>query len=313
MQLKNKRILLTGAAGFIGNEMTRQILLKGPAEFITIDKMSYMSNDKFHNENSIPVHKIDIASKEAFDIVTEFKPDILINMAANSHVDNSIKDPDSFLESNVRGTTNLMNACLKMESLPLFLFISTDEIYGDKLIGESKEYDSRMASSPYSASKASAELFVESYGRTFKLPYLITRSSNNYGPHQHYEKLIPKVIQNIMDGKKIPVYTPGNQERQWIHVTDNCEGIISAIEFYKESDVFNIGGDRVTVNLNIIKAICKLMSVDPKQYIEYVGDRPGHDTRYCISCDKIFKHTGWKPKISLNNGLMSTIEWYALN
>jgi dTDP-glucose 4,6-dehydratase len=313
MQLKNKRILLTGAAGFIGNEMTRQILLKGPAEFITIDKMSYMSNDKFHNENSIPVHKIDIASKEAFDIVTEFKPDILINMAANSHVDNSIKDPDSFLESNVRGTTNLMNACLKIESLPLFLFISTDEIYGDKLIGESKEYDSRMASSPYSASKASAELFVESYGRTFKLPYLITRSSNNYGPYQHYEKLIPKVIQNIMDGKKIPVYTPGNQERQWIHVTDNCEGIISTIEFYKESDVFNIGGDRVTVNLNIIKSICKLMNVDPKQYIEYVGDRPGHDTRYCISCDKIFKHTGWKPKISLNNGLMSTIEWYALN
>jgi dTDP-glucose 4,6-dehydratase len=313
MQLKNKRVLLTGAAGFIGNEMTRQILNKEPSEFIAIDKMSYMSNDKFHHENDIPVHKIDISSKEAYDLIIEFKPDILINMAAESHVDISIKNPDLFLESNVRGTTNLMNACLKMESLPLFLQISTDEIYGDKLVGESKEDDSRMASSPYSASKASAELFVESYGRTFNLPYLITRSSNNYGPHQHYEKLIPKVIQNIMDGKRIPVYTPGNQQRQWIHVTDNCEGIISAIEHYKNSDVFNIGGDKVTVNLDLIKSICKLMAVNSDKYIVYVNDRPGHDTRYCISCDKIFNHTGWKPKIRLNNGLMSTIEWYALN
>ena len=310
MQLKNKRILGTGFLGFIGNEMTRQVLGKDPSDFIVIDKMSYMSDDTFHKKNDIAVHKINICSEEAARLIIEFKPDIVCNMAAESHVDVSIRNPDLFLESNVRGTTNLMNASLKMQSLPLFLQISTDEVMGDKLVGASLEDDPRMASSPYSASKASAELFVESYGRTFGLPYLITRSSNNYGPYQHYEKLIPKVIQNIIDGKKIPVYTPGNQSRQWIHVTDNCEGIISAIESYTKNDVFNIGGSEVSVNLDIIKKICELMNVDSNEFIEYVTDRPGHDTRYSVSIDKIKAHTGWAPKISLADGLRDTIEWY---
>lgn len=671
MQLKNKRVLASGFCGFIGNEMTRQVLSKNPSDFIVIDKMSYMSDDTFHKKNNILVHKIDICSEETLNLIAEFKPDIILHMAAESHVDVSIKDPDAFVRANVFGTTNLMNAALKLDNLELFyhcscydtgtraitlsgykrydeisvedmvltidpetsktewkkvekviiqpysgdminfktrsldlmvtpnhrmivrdrdtklkwytaeeqseryegtiplgvtsapetgedndilfligvyigdghtyhdivkrknktgltkielndlrdkktgrfipglhgtneyslcnsyrtffevpeddkcrirlessldrlnikyskykkniyvggkkwheLFLqfgtgafnknipekylklskselqaifdglmlsdgckttaesgsthfmyttvsdilaaqvaaigsqlgwkvtsrittnkrssvingreipvgpanyvlftnsyengigkysakrttysgnvwclkvadnknflverngrfafcgNTDEVTGDKLIGESKEDDPRLASSPYSASKASAELFVESYGRTFELPYLITRSSNNYGPHQHYEKLIPKVIQNILDGKKIPVYTPGNQMRQWIHVKDNCEGIISAIENYSKNDVFNIGGSEVSVNLNIIKQICVLMNVDPNKFIEYVTDRPGHDTRYCVAIDKIKAHTGWAPKISLEDGLRDTIEWY---
>ncbi len=310
MLLANKKILLSGGAGFIGNEMTHQILSKNPSDFIVIDKMSYMSDDTFHKENNIPVHKIDICSEETRQLIADFKPDIILHMAAESHVDVSIKDPDAFVRSNVFGTTNLMNAALKLDNLELFYHCSTDEVTGDKLTGASHEDDPRLASSPYSASKASAELFVESYGRTFGLPYLITRSSNNYGPYQHYEKLIPKVIQNIIDGKKIPVYTPGNQMRQWVHVKDNCEGIISAIENYTKNDVFNIGGAEVSVNLDIIKQICFLMNVDPTEFIEYVTDRPGHDSRYSISCDKIKEHTGWAPKISLEDGLRDTIEWY---
>lgn len=310
MLLENKRILLTGSCGFICQEMTRQILAKNPSDFITIDKMSYMSNDDFHVANDIPVHKIDICSDAAANLIVEFKPDIVMNMAAESSVDVSITDPDIFLESNVRGTTNLMNACLKLETLPLFYQCSTDEIYGDKLKGWSVEDDPRMASSPYSASKTAAEHFVEAYGRTYKLPYLITRSSNNYGPYQHHEKLIPRIIQNILAGRKIPVYGDGLMERDWITSFDNCDGIISAIEHYTKNDVYNVGGYKTTTNIEIIRRICSIMDVNYNDFIEFVPDRKGHDLRYAISCDKIRAHTGWSPKTSLDDGLRTTIEWY---
>lgn len=310
MHLNNKRILLTGACGFIGQEMTRQIISRQPADFITIDKMSYMSSDEFHSANGIPVYKIDICSDAAAKLIGEFKPDIVINMAAESSVDVSIVNPDIFLESNVRGVTNLMSAVLKLEAVPLFVQISTDEIYGDKLSGWSVEDDPRMASSPYSASKAAAELFVEAYGRTYNLPYLMTRSSNNYGPYQHHEKLIPRIIQNILAGKKIPVYGNGLMERDWIISSENCYGIISIIEHYAKNDVYNVGGNKTTTNIEIIRRICKIMNVDEHDFIEFVEDRKGHDKRYAISCDKIKNHTGWTPKTSLDNGLKLTVEWY---
>ena len=310
MQLKNKKIILTGSCGFICQEMTRQIFSENPSDFICIDKMSYMSDDTFHKENNIPVHKIDICSEETARLIVEFKPDIIIHAAAESSVDVSINDPSLFVRSNVFGTVNILNAILKMKNMPLLIAISTDEVYGDKLIGWSKEDDPRMASSPYSASKLSAEHFVESYGRTYNLPYLITRSSNNYGPYQHHEKLIPRIIQNILASKKIPVYGQGNQERDWITSKDNCEGIISVIEKYHKNDIFNIGGHETTKNIDIIKQICNLMDVSSDEFITYVEDRKGHDLRYAISCDKVFEATGWAPKTSLEAGLRNTIEWY---
>ena len=310
MLISNKRIILSGSAGFIGNEMTRQILAKNPSDFVTIDKMSYMSDDTFHIANNIPVHKIDICSISASELIAEFKPDIIIHAAAESSVDVSISDPDLFVRSNVFGTTNLLNAAIKLTNMPLFVNIGTDEVYGDKLSGSSIESDPRMAYSPYSASKAAAELFVESYGRTYNLPYLMTRSSNNYGPYQHHEKLIPRIIQNILAGRKIPVYGAGNQSRDWITSSDNCEGIISAIEHYSGNDVFNVGGVKDTTNLEIIRRICHIMNVDYNDFIEFVPDRKGHDMRYNIDCSKIKAHTGWIPKTSLDDGLRTTVESY---
>lgn len=310
--IKNKKILFTGACGFIGNNFTKLLLAQEPSEIVVIDKMTYVSDDSFHKSNGINVLEHDICSKEAYNAVLSFKPDIICHFAAESHVDRSIEDPDIFLQSNVFGTTNLMNAALKLSSIELFHFCSTDEIYGDITEGWSKETDPRKTSSPYSASKASAELFVEAYGRTFKLPYLITRSSNNYGPYQHTEKFIPKIVTNILQNKKIPVYGDGAQERDWIYVEDNCEAICKLINNvpYSVAPVFNIGGPKTYINLEIIAQICILMNKDPKDFIEFVKDRKGHDRRYAIDISKIKQNIDWKPKTSLNEGLKKTIEWY---
>lgn len=186
---------------------------------------------------------------------------------------------------------------------------NTDEVYGDNPSGWSHEDDARKASSPYSASKASAELFTEAYGRTYNLPYVITRSSNNYGPFQHYEKFIPKVISNILNGHRIPVYGNGLQERDWIYVDDNASAIMSIINSGVTNDVFNIGGFETLTNLQIINEVCNLMNVDPSDYIEFVSDRPGHDKRYAISIEKIKQFCGWVPTTKLSDGLMKTIEW----
>lgn len=310
MQLSNKRILLSGSCGFIGNEMTRQVLAKNPSEFITIDKMSYMSNDEFHVANGIPVHKIDICSEATANLISEFKPDIIIHAAAESSVDVSITNPNIFVESNVFGTVNILNSILKLSNFDLLLNISTDEVLGDKLSGMSCEDDPRITSSAYSASKCAAEHFVEAYGRTYKLPYITTRSSNNYGPYQHNEKLIPRIIENILAGRKVPVYGSGTNSRDWIFVNDNCKGIISTIEHYNRNDVFHVGTSRDTSNLEIIRRICKIMDVDYFDVVEFVEDRKGHDVRYCLDISKIRSHTGWVPKTSLDDGLRATVEWY---
>lgn len=314
MQISGKKILLTGGCGFIGNTFTKELLKQDVKELLVLDKMTYVSDRKFHDENGIKVEVVDIASEEAFNLVKEFKPDILVNMAAESHVDVSIKNPNVFLQSNVSGTTNLLNAALKLETLPLFFQISTDEVYGDKSSGWSLEDDPRLASSPYSASKVSAEMFVEAYGRTYGLPYLITRSSNNYGPYQYPEKFIPKAITNLLAGKKVPVYGDGKQERDWIHVQDNCRGLLAAMnlsyETGNDSAVFNIGEDKTTTNLEIIQKLCFILDKDPDEVIQFVTDRPGHDRRYAISTSLINSYTDWKPKISLDLGLYKTVEWY---
>ena len=309
MSLKNKKVILTGGCGFIGNTMSQMLHHSELNDLVVVDKMSYVSNDVYHFENKIKVLKEDIQSLSIFKFIKDYKPDVIINMAAESHVDVSIKNPNIFLESNVCGTMNLLNAALTLEAAPIFVQISTDEVYGDVSEGWSKERDPRITSSPYSASKASAELFVESYGRTYGLPYLITRSSNNYGPYQNEEKLIPKIINNILLGKKIPVYGDGRQERDWVYVDDNCSAIIHIIDHFKENNIFNVGGLETTNNLEIIKQICSIMNKDESEFIEFVKDRPGHDRRYAISIDKIKNESGWSPKVDLASGLRQTIEW----
>ena len=309
MSLKNKKVILTGGCGFIGNTMSQMLHHSEPNDLVIVDKMSYVSDDRFHYENKIKVLKEDIQSLSIFKFIKDYRPDVIINMAAESHVDVSIKNPNIFLESNVCGTMNLLNAALTLEAAPIFVQISTDEVYGDVSEGWSKECDPRLTSSPYSASKASAELFVESYGRTYGLPYLITRSSNNYGPYQNEEKLIPKIINNILLGKKIPVYGDGRQERDWVYVDDNCSAIIHIIDHFKENNIFNVGGLETTNNLEIIKQICSIMNKDESEFIEFVKDRPGHDRRYAISIDKIKNESGWSPKVDLASGLRRTIEW----
>jgi dTDP-glucose 4,6-dehydratase len=309
MSLKNKKVILTGGCGFIGNTMSKILHNSELNDLIVIDKMSYVSNDAYHFKNKIKVLKEDIQSSGIFKFIEDYKPDVIINMAAESHVDVSIKNPNIFLESNVCGTMNLLNAALTLETAPIFVQISTDEVYGDVSEGWSKECDPRVTSSPYSASKASAELFVEAYGRTYNLPYLITRSSNNYGPYQNEEKLIPKIINNILLGKKIPVYGDGRQERDWVYVDDNCSAIIHIIDHFKENNIFNIGGLETTNNLEIIKQICSIMNKDESEFIEFVKDRPGHDRRYAISIDKIKNESGWAPTTDLKTGLIKTIDW----
>lgn len=307
--LNNKKVILTGGCGFIGNTMSKMLVESNLKDLIVIDKMSHVSNDKFHNKNKIKVIKEDIQSKVTYDFILDYKPEVIINMAAESHVDVSIINPNLFLQANVSGAVNLLNASIKLESNPLFVQISTDEVYGDVAEGWSKELDPRVTSSPYSASKASAELFVESYGRTYDLPYLITRSSNNYGPYQNEEKLIPKIINNILLEKKIPVYGDGKQERDWVYVDDNCSAILHLIDTYNGSDIYNVGGLDTTNNLEIIKKICLIMNKDENDFIEFVKDRPGHDRRYAISIQKIKDRSGWQPKIDINTGLIKTVEW----
>jgi dTDP-glucose 4,6-dehydratase len=307
--LKDKKVILTGGCGFIGNTMSKMLLESNLKDLVVIDKMSYVSNDKFHYENKIKVLKEDIQSEGIYNFILDYKPEVIINMAAESHVDVSIRNPNLFLQANVFGTVNLLNASIKLKSNPLFVQISTDEVYGDVTEGWSKESDPRVTSSPYSASKASAELFVESYGRTYGLPYFITRSSNNYGQYQNEEKLIPKIINNILSGKKIPVYGDGKQERDWIYVEDNCSAILHLIDAYNGSDVYNVGGLETTNNLEIIKQICSIMNKDENDFIEFVKDRPGHDRRYAISIQKIKDRSGWQPKTDLKTGLIKTIGW----
>lgn len=312
MDLKGKRVILTGGCGFIGNTMTKFLLEEKIADLLVIDKITYVSDKSFHTKHDIHVMESDIASEDILEWVPKWKPDIIMNLAAESHVDRSIEDPNIFIKSNVLGTVNLMNAALQCSNLELFYHCSTDEIYGDIVSGWSKENDPRITSSPYSASKASAEMFVEAYGRTFGLSWLITRSSNNYGPFQHYEKFIPKAIKHLFTGKKVPIYGSGSQERDWIWVEDNCKSILKLINYADGSPhkIFNVGGDKTYTNLQIISKLCLIMDLDPNDVLEFVTDRPGHDKRYAIDTNLLTDVIGNIDLMPLDIGLMKTVNWY---
>ena len=311
-----KTILVTGGAGFIGSCFIRHLLKKyNDYNVINLDALTYcgnLLNLKDIEDNSHYIfEKGNICDKK---LVRELikKSDYVVNFAAESHVDNSISNPEIFIETNVKGTLNLLQACKEI-GIERYLQVSTDEVYGTLgKTGYFYETSPIQPNSPYSASKASADLLTRAYYETYGLPVLITRCSNNYGPYQYPEKLIPFFISKLLKGEKVPVYGDGLNVRDWLYVYDHCEAIDTVLHNGKTGEVYNIGGHNEKTNLEITKLILDTMGKDESS-IEYVEDRLGHDRRYAISNDKITSELGWKPSITFEEGIKLTIDWYLNN
>ncbi|MCM8760837.1 MAG: dTDP-glucose 4,6-dehydratase [Candidatus Omnitrophica bacterium] len=309
-----KRILVTGGAGFIGSNFIRYLLDKHPDyRIVNLDKLTYCGNlenlrDIEDNENYEFV-KGDIA--DSFVVENLAKDcEVIINFAAESHVDRSIKDPSEFIRTNIFGTYTLLEAARKFGTR-LFLQISTDEVYGSVEEGLSKETDPLEPNSPYSASKAGADLLARSYFVTFGVPVIITRSSNNFGPYQYPEKIIPLVITNLMAGKKVPLYADGMNIRDWLFVIDNCEAIDVVMHKGKPGEIYNIGAGGGITNIELTRMLLSILGKD-ESFIEYVKDRPGHDKRYALDVTKI-KALGWRPRHKFRKALEETVAWYSGN
>ncbi len=310
------RLLVTGGAGFIGSCFVRHILNKYPDyKVINLDALTYCGNlenlkDIENNPNYTFVHGNICDKKLARELIKEV--DCVINFAAESHVDNSIKTPEIFIETNVQGTLNLLQASKEL-GVERYLQVSTDEVYGSLgATGYFYETTPLSPNSPYSASKASADMLVRAYHETYKLPVLNTRCSNNYGPYQYPEKLIPFFISKLLRGEKVPVYGDGLNVRDWLYVYDHCEAIDVVLHKGKIGEVYNIGGHNEKTNMEITRLILEAMGKD-ESYIEYVQDRLGHDRRYAISNDKISSELGWKPSLTFEEGIKLTIDWYLNN
>jgi dTDP-glucose 4,6-dehydratase len=311
-----EKILVTGGAGFIGSNFVRYMLDKYPDyEIVNLDSLTYCGNlENLQGIEDNPNYKFikgDITDKAlVFDIVSEM--DYVINFAAESHVDRSIEDPEIFIKSNILGTQVLLDAA-KEYKVKKYLQVSTDEVYGS--LGETgyfREDTPLSANSPYSASKAGADLMVRAYNKTFGLPVNITRCSNNYGPYQFPEKLIPLMISNALENEPLPVYGDGLNVRDWLHVYDHCTAIDLVLRQGKVGEVYNIGGNNEKKNIEIIKLILENLN-KPESLIKYVKDRPGHDRRYAIDSSKIQEELGWKPKYTFETGIAETIQWYLDN
>lgn len=315
------KFLITGGAGFIGSNFLHYMTKKYPEDsFVCLDSLTYAGN----YNNLKPIEKLknfkfvkgDITNIEFVDKLFESeKFDIVVNFAAESHVDNSIKNPSIFLTTNIIGTQVLMDASRKYE-VKRYHHISTDEVYGDLPLDRKDllftENTPIHASSPYSASKASADLLVMAYYRTFKLPVTISRCSNNYGPYQFPEKLIPVVICKALNDESIPVYGKGENVRDWIHVHDHNVGIDMILRNGKVGEVYNLGGHSEKTNLEVVKTILKQLN-KPESLISFVTDRPGHDLRYAIDSKKIEQELGWKRKYNFEDGMKETVDWYVNN
>lgn len=326
-----KKILVTGGAGFIGSNFVRHILSKYDYKLVNLDSLTYAGNlenlvDIENNENYTFV-KGDITDRKLVNsLFVEHKFDYVVNFAAESHVDRSIEDPEIFLKTNILGTQVLLDAAKDTWSkgkddlgYPVykegvkFLQVSTDEVYGTLgKTGLFTEQTPLSPNSPYSASKTSADLFVRAYNETFNLPTVITRCSNNYGPYQFPEKLIPLMIANASSDKDLPVYGDGMQIRDWLHVKDHCIGIDLALHKGKKGEVYNIGGNNEKANIEIVKLILKSLD-KPESLIKYVTDRLGHDRRYAIDNSKIASELGFKPSYTFEKGIAETIKWYLDN
>ncbi len=310
------KLLITGGAGFIGSNFIHYTLKHHKKdEVVNFDKLTYCGNlENLRDIETDPRYKFikgDICDAKLVEkVFQKEKPDFILNFAAETHVDRSIKNPKNFTQKNILGTHTLLEASRKY-NIKKFLQISTDEVYGSIKKGKFKEIDSLLPNSPYAASKAGADLLVRSYYKTFNLPILITRSSNNFGPYQYPEKLIPLFITNILQGKKVPLYGTGLNVRDWIYVLDNCAGIDIVLRKGKIGEIYNIGGGNEKTNLEIARIILKELGKD-ESWIEYVKDRPGHDFRYALDTRKIMK-LGWRPKYSFEKAIKETINWYKMH
>ena len=319
-----KKIIVTGGLGFIGSNLIK-LLLSKKYYVINIDKVSYSSNfynvKEFSSSKKYKFIKVDLNnSGKILNILNRYKPHVVFNLAAETHVDRSIDGPETFIKNNILGVFNLLQTfrrhTIKNKDCKL-IHISTDEVYGDVLVGRSKENDTYKPSSPYAASKASSDHLVYSYIRTYKIPAIITNCSNNYGPRQHPEKLIPKLIYNILNNKNLPIYGKGINSREWIYVDDHCEALIKIFKKGKVGNFYNIGSN---LNLNNIKITKHLLKIAKKKIrvgknvkINFVQDRPGHDLRYALNSNKVIKSLKWKPKVNISNGLTKTFDWYLKN
>lgn len=315
------KILVAGCAGFIGSNFIDYLIDHYPNDYVIgFDALTYAGNLNNLNRAMLLEQfrfvKGDISNREqVFKVFGEEKPDIVVNLAAESHVDHSIKNPTIFLQTNIIGTQVLMDACLHYGT-KRFYQISTDEVYGDLPLDTKDllftEGSTLNPSSPYSASKASADLLVMSYYRTYKLPVSISRCSNNYGPQQFPEKLIPLVISNALNNKAIPVYGNGANIRDWLYVKEHCKAIDLIMRYGKAGEIYNVGGQSEQTNIHLVKMLLKILCKQ-ESLIEYVTDRPGHDLRYAIDSSKISNELGWKPEIAFEDGIQLTVQWYLEN
>ncbi|MFC2078672.1 dTDP-glucose 4,6-dehydratase [Candidatus Bipolaricaulota bacterium] len=314
------RLLVTGGAGFIGSNFIRFVFSEYPeAQIVNVDKLTYAGNlenlKDIENDPRYSFVKADIANAQHVEhILQDTNPAAIVNFAAESHVDRSILGAAAFIETNVRGTMVLLEAARKQwedkASEHRFVQVSTDEVYGD--LGETdrfREATPLSPNNPYSASKASADLLCRAYSRTHKLPVIVTRCSNNYGPYQFPEKLVPLMIQNALKDKSLPVYGDGTNVRDWIHVLDHCRAIDAVLRRGRNGEVYNIGADTEIRNIDLVGKILAQLG-KPNSLIRFVRDRPGHDRRYAIDASKLRTELDWKPGISLDDGLEETVEWY---
>ena len=332
------KFLITGGAGFIGSAVVRHLISSTKHTVLNLDKLTYAGNlqslESISSSNRYSFERADICDKSrVLDIFKEYKPDVVMHLAAESHVDRSIESPEQFIQTNILGTYVLLeisrkySASLTQSKQEKFVFhhISTDEVFGDlenkdDAFFEDSPYE---PSSPYSASKASSDHLVRAWGRTFNLPFIITNCSNNYGPFQFPEKLIPHVILNAIKGKKIPIYGDGLQVRDWLYVEDHAKALLEVVVKGRKGETYNIGSNNQKTNLEVVEAICTLLDkshpnrpkniVSYKDLITFIEDRAGHDRRYAIDANKISLELGWKPEETFETGLIKTVEWYIKN
>ena len=310
------RIFITGGLGFIGSNFIHELIKDENNSILNYDSMSYAANPKnlsnLENLDNYIFVKGDICDKDFFyDTLLDFKPDVLVNFAAESHVDRSILNSSIFLESNVLGVHNILEILRERKNIR-FLQISTDEVYGESVKKNCLESDELNPSNPYAATKAAAEMLIRSYVRTYGVQAKITRCTNNFGPRQYPEKLIPKTIISAIKNQKIPLHGKGLAKRQWIHVFDHCDALYQIILKWPNSLIYNISGNFEATNLDIVKKILKKMN-KPKNLIKFVSDRPGQDRGYRVNANLIKKHIGFQPLMQSKKSLDSTIDWYLQN